>query len=375
MNMPEVLFQGSVKTVRGKPGDSPYVFEFTDNYSVFDWGKMPDTLLNKGEALSFISNLFFDLLGDKNQWQRWDCPASMRSGDTYYRIMENGMKHHFLSKVDQRMNRVTCDIPSRYLSVKPVKILRPVATTEQNELRWNYEGYQNKPVNTLIPLEVVFRFDVPPGSSLLERAQDSQYLKEIGLNNRPKEGDSFEMPIIEFSSKLETSDRYMTYAEAKKISFLSENEFKELHETTMLLALRLRSLFNECSIKLSDGKFEFAWDENRRPMLVDVITPDELRISYRGKSLSKENIREVYRATKWHQDIKTAKKLASERGEKDWKKLCTTELKSQPPKLEENDLERFSMIYIGLANTLFEKLKGKTIFSNAWSLDELIKRL
>src|SRR3989339_1590691 len=255
MTMPDVLFHGSVKTVRGQIGNSPYVFEFTDHYSVFDWGKMPDTLVNKGEALSYISNLFFDLLGNDQCWKTWECPGVLCESSTYKRIKENGVVHHFLGKVDQDMHKVSSDTPSRFLAVKPVSILRPKAITEENKLKWKYDGYHNKPVNTLIPLEVVFRFDVPSGSSLLDRAQDHAYLKEIGLVAAPQEGDSFEMPIIEFSSKLETTDRYMSYVEAKRISGLSEDEFKDLYDSATLLALRLKSYFEECSIKLSDGKF------------------------------------------------------------------------------------------------------------------------
>ena len=375
MTMPDVLFNGSVKTVRGQIGSSPYVFEFTDHYSVFDWGKMPDTLTNKGEALSYISNLFFDLLGDEQCWKNWVCPASLSNCNSYKRIKEKGVIHHFLGKVDHNMNNVPLDTPSRFLAVKPVSILRPNAVTEGNKLKWNYDGYQNKLTNTLIPLEVVFRFDIPSGSSLLDRAQNKEYLKEIGLVATPQEGDTFEMPVVEFSSKLETTDRYMSYDEAEMISGLSEDEFKDLYNTATLLALRLKSYLGECAIKLLDGKFEFAWDENRHPMLVDVITPDELRISYKGISLSKENIRKVYRTTQWHQDIKMAKTLANERGEKNWKNLCISELRSLPPKLSENDRERFSMIYMGLANCLFEKLAGKTVFPDAWTLDQLVEQL
>ena len=375
MTMPDVLFYGSVKTVRGQIGSSPYVFEFTDHFSVFDWGKMPDTLTNKGEALSYISNLFFDLLGAKQCWENWVCPDSLSKSSTYKRIKEKGVIHHFLGKVDRDMNNVSSDTPSRFLAVKPVSILRPKPVTDGSELKWSYNGYQNKPINTLIPLEVVFRFDIPSGSSLLDRAQDKEYLKEIGLVAPPQEGDTFEMPIIEFSSKLETTDRYMSYSEATMISGLSEGEFEDLYNTVTLLALRLKSYFGECSIKLLDGKFEFAWDENRNPMLVDVITPDELRISYKGISLSKENIRKVYRTTQWHQNVKMAKTLANRRGEKDWKNLCISELKSSPPNLDKNDLERFSMIYMGLANCLFEKLAGKIVFPNAWTLDQLVEQL
>ena len=41
------------------------VFEFTDDYSVFDYGKMPDTIPLKGEALCRMSAYNFVELGKK----------------------------------------------------------------------------------------------------------------------------------------------------------------------------------------------------------------------------------------------------------------------------------------------------------------------
>ena len=55
---------GSVKDleVRRKPteimmGDG--VFHFSDRYSVFDWGEMPDHIVNKGASLCAISAYFY----------------------------------------------------------------------------------------------------------------------------------------------------------------------------------------------------------------------------------------------------------------------------------------------------------------------------
>ncbi|MFB6134283.1 MAG: phosphoribosylaminoimidazolesuccinocarboxamide synthase, partial [Halanaeroarchaeum sp.] len=37
-------------------------FEFTDDYSVFDWGKMPDTIPEKGASLCTMGAYNFELL-------------------------------------------------------------------------------------------------------------------------------------------------------------------------------------------------------------------------------------------------------------------------------------------------------------------------
>jgi phosphoribosylaminoimidazole-succinocarboxamide synthase len=59
--LPPILYEGSVKNLRGVDGQSPLIFEYSNRYSVFDWGAMPDELDNKGASLAFMGNLFFSV--------------------------------------------------------------------------------------------------------------------------------------------------------------------------------------------------------------------------------------------------------------------------------------------------------------------------
>jgi len=43
-----------------KPGRARFIF--SNRYSVFDWGEMPDHLNHKGEALALLSAYFFEKL-------------------------------------------------------------------------------------------------------------------------------------------------------------------------------------------------------------------------------------------------------------------------------------------------------------------------
>lgn len=42
-----LLYSGSVKDVYGVAGKDPFVFQFSDRYSIFDWGEMPDAIPGK----------------------------------------------------------------------------------------------------------------------------------------------------------------------------------------------------------------------------------------------------------------------------------------------------------------------------------------
>ena len=53
-------------------------FQFSDRYSVFDWGEMPDLITNKGKALCIMGAYFFEKLNEMGM-------------PTHYRgLVENG---------------------------------------------------------------------------------------------------------------------------------------------------------------------------------------------------------------------------------------------------------------------------------------------
>lgn len=382
MSLPPVLYQGSVKNVRGVKSKSPYVFEFSDRYSVFDWGEMPDRLEGKGEALAFMGWFFCNFLGNPKHWAGWKAPEKFAQSSLLQTFFDRGVPHHAIGLISHDMKELSLEreiiAPSRCLAVHPVSVVHPVSYQQGGQLTWDYTAYRTRPENTLVPLEVIFRFGVPEGSSLLKRTSDPAYCKEIGLDSAPQSGDTFENPVIEFSTKLEPGDRYINYAEAQNIAGMTALEFERLKDMASLIALRLKDCFAEIGVELWDGKFEFAFgrddEKNGRSfVLVDSIGPDELRLLYNGVHLSKEILRLVYRPTAWHAAIEKAKDTAQERGEKDWKRICIEELKAMPGLLSPAVKIKVEMMYKGLCKALSQKFHGKPVFPDAWSLDEVAK--
>lgn len=367
--LPEIIYRGSVKNVRGMKGQSPYIFEFSDRYSIFDWGQMPDQLDGKGQSLAYMGWFFFDFLGNAKNWQTWQAPAHVAGTSLLQSLREQGAGHHAIGLVGNN---------PRCLSVKPVQVIEPQSRNENGKLIWDYTAYQQRPENALVPLEVIFRFGVPEGSSLLKRTNDSDYCRAIGLAAAPQPGDTFDVPVVEYSTKLETGDRYLDYDEAKKIAGLSGEEFEELSTLARILALRLKDCFAGIGLVLWDGKFEFGFTTKDKSgkrgfMLVDSIGPDELRLTRDGVHLSKEVLRGYYRHMPWHAGLEKAKEIAHQRGEKDWQKICTDELKLSPPPLGSAAAEQASMIYKGIARALSQKYGARVVYPEAWSLDEVVK--
>ncbi|RZA06561.1 MAG: hypothetical protein EOP11_10025, partial [Proteobacteria bacterium] len=268
------LYSGSVKDVYGLPGEGPYVFSFSDRYSIFDWGEMPDSFAGKGEALAVMGDLLFRHLGRAETWSAWAIPESypklwrdsLTSSHLWRELRAHGLRHHSLGLVDADLAAVPEGGRSKFLSVQALP--RPPARSEiqGGKLVWEYSEYKVRPAPALVPLEVVFRFGAPEGSSFLDRVEsDKGYATSFGFTEKPQAGDRFPFPIVEFFTKLEPTDRFLTREEAKEIAALNAEELDELVATTLLVALRLKDIFAATGLELMDGKFEFGFTPPASP--------------------------------------------------------------------------------------------------------------
>ncbi len=369
------VHQGSVKSIRKGLDDGSLIFEYSDKYSIYDWGEMPDKLAGKGTALAVMADLFFRFLGNGINWIDWQLPdfvnihiqEKLYRSKTYEILKSKGLHHHSQGLVDKLLNPLSPGASSRFLKVKKVAVVRPI---EKNG-DWDYEPFSRKPTNTLVPLEVIFRMGVPTGSSLVDRLKnDSRYLEELGFKSAPHIGDKFDRPIIEFSTKLEPIDRYLSYEEAQKIAGLTENEFNELINLTQLLSLRLYSMTQTLGLELWDGKFEFAFDDNNRNdrgfILIDSIGLDELRILQGNGHLSKEILRQFYNDTDWYREIGQAKVIWGN----EWKRYCVDELKISPKQLDQETKKLAEDLYGSFTNSLASLFGLPKVFKNLQGINE-----
>ena len=276
-NPTELIYEGSVKRVWQAPKSSDHLyFEFTDDYSVFDWGKMPDTIANKGRALTIMGAFFFKVLADPKLWQSLPNSEHLEKFDQkwlnerwkhpFYRDDKNGLAtkgatSHFvgLSAADSRIDNFAVAAKSSplYMEVLKAAVAHP---EEKQLLGQTLYFYPNTNSNIkMVPLELVFRFGMPNGSSLKDRlAKDPSYAQTLGLNYVPKEEGWFPHPVIEFFTKLESKDRLLNWTEAVLLSGLNATQFENMIELLFDTALALHVIFADKGMELWDGKIELA---------------------------------------------------------------------------------------------------------------------
>lgn len=325
------------KPLKNKSGRGRFLF--SDRYSVFDWGEMPDHIPNKGKSLCISAAYFFEKLEDR------------------------GINTHYLGMVEDDKTKKLADIkrPADTMEVKLLRVLKP----RQEGNFYNYSIYETENNNFLIPLEIIYRKSLPEGSSVFKRLEEgSLKLEDLGLKETPLPGQTLNKPFLDVSTKLEESDRYLTWKEAQEIAHLNDKELEEIKEITLLINESIGQEADEIGLKYEDGKIEFGFDEQRKLLLVDVLgTLDECRFTFKGMPISKEIARLYYRKTPWFKELINAKK----KDELNWKDKVNLSPPPLPPRLK----ELISMAYAAFTN----EMTKKEWFKNILPMRELLKEI
>jgi phosphoribosylaminoimidazole-succinocarboxamide synthase len=275
-------------------------FVFTDEYSVFDWGKMPDQIPDKGASLCAMGAFNFELLEAA------------------------GVPTHYRGVVadDDVVPLAAAESP-REMAID----LTQVPDLPHEGRDYDYDAYHDAAgENYLVPLEVVFRNRVPVGSSLRRRTDPADH--GLDFETWPDEAVDLDSPIVEFSTKYEEGDRYLDREEADRIAGRANiADLASLAETVNRV---VTDRADETGLVHEDGKIEVLYYRGELRVADVVGTFDENRFSYEGTQLSKEVVRQYHKRTQpdWVAAVDDAKERAKAEDVADWKSLC--EVDPQP---------------------------------------------
>ncbi len=334
---------GSVKDLRiiRAPSDTNSgegIFTFSDRYSVFDWGEMPDKIPDKGKSIAILGAYFFELVA--------------REGfRTHYIGME-------LDGLCQRLNDLKS--PSDSMKVRLFNVIKPRLLPDKS---YDYSAYKDVSRNYLIPLEVIYRNRLPEGSSVFKRLKNNEITyTELGLDEMPQPGAILKNPIYDVSTKLERMDRYIKWDEAERISGLSSGQIALLKEMLSRLNRLITDEFGRLGLVNEDGKIEFAVDDDGEICIVDVFgTLDECRFTFEGIPVSKEIARIYYRKSEWYEALNRAK----EKDGQNFKEVC----EKNPERLPVELRDAIANLYRYCTN----KITGRDWFENVPELTDSIK--
>ncbi|QPM68805.1 phosphoribosylaminoimidazolesuccinocarboxamide synthase [Atribacter laminatus] len=314
-------------------------FIFSDRYSVFDWGEMPDHIPYKGESLCLIGAYFFEKLTDLGYL-------------THYRGLEEKGQTKKLAQLSS---------PSPVMHVSLVQVIHP----SQSDDTYDYGVYHHDHTNFLIPFEFIYRNSIPFGASFRKRVESGSInLKEYGLEKMPSPDKKLSTPILDVSTKLEEQDRYLTWSDVLDLNIINTEDINHIKKTLTFADELISNEVKKIGLENEDGKIELAFDPERNLMFVDVLgTPDECRFTWKGIHLSKEVAREFYRKTSWYEEVSQIKSRYSV----GWKYY----VKSKPQPLPKKLLQAIGWIYQRIAIDI----TGREWFSEVPSLEKIVEEI
>jgi len=314
-------------------------FVFTDDYSVFDWGKMPDQIPDKGASLCAMGAFNFELLEDAGV-------------PTHYRgVVHDGETVPLADALD-------AGHAPREMAID----LTQVPDLPFASGTYDYEAYHaDAGENYLIPLEVVFRNRVPVGSSLRKRTDPADH--GLADDDWPDEAVDLDDPVVEFSTKYEEQDRYLDRDEADRIA--GAVAIDDLADVARAVNRLVTEQAASADMTHQDGKIECLYFEGEIRVADVVGTFDENRFAYDGQQVSKEVIRQYHKRTQpeWVAAVSEAKERATSEGVADWKSLCDRE----PAPLDDSVIQVARDLYCAGTNAY----TGDAVFE-APSIDEAV---
>jgi phosphoribosylaminoimidazole-succinocarboxamide synthase len=289
-------------------------FVFTDAYSVFDWGQMPDAIPGKGASLCTMGAYNFELL-------------EAEGVPTHYRgVVADGDVGPLSAASD----------PPTEMAIE----LAQVPDLPHRGDGYDYDAFHDAAgANYVVPLEIVFRNVVGEAASIRTRTSP----REVGLDAAawPEGPVELPEPVVEFSTKYESQDRYLSREEADAVAGLADVDALEslAREVNRVVTRRAEA----AGFVHEDGKIECVYRDGDL-LVADVVgTFDENRFSYDGQEVSKEVVRQYYRREhpEWVEAVSAAKAAAREAGDPDWRGRCSVD----PEPLPESVVSAVSDLY------------------------------
>lgn len=226
------------------------IFDYTDHYTVFHCGRMPDSIPGKGEATCRMAVFNFHMLEAA------------------------GVPTHFRRFLPP--NRIEFD-----LAKMPEPGAAPATSLD---------------ASVLVPVQVLVRNEIPQGSSVHRRlASGTLTLDEAGLIRIPEAGERLPQPLIEYATMFEDVNRFISRSEAALLAGVSDEQLQVMRDIAVRTNEVLARHADRVGLSLSDGKAEFLLSSDTQLVLADSPgTPDEARLLFNGVHCGKQVLRNWY---------------------------------------------------------------------------------
>ena len=301
----------------------------------------------------------------------------LMAGYNFERLEEAGIKTHYIGLVTDEGECITAT-QSIQRGIAPTTIRvefgHRIKPTFDEETGWDYSMFENPGVEHYVqPMEFMSRNSLPDNSSVWKRVErGSLSLQDLGLSEGFQKGDKIPddlVPILDYSTKFEPEDRYVSPSEAQLLMHMDDATFAKISAITRQASNLMTDLAASRGFERKDGKVEYVGSK-----LADAVCTwhEDRLVLPNGLGISKQRIRNkvVQLNPKWYANINESKRRAREEGHADFRDLMDKTIEYDSPNAE----------FFHAINNLFRAGTNKWVdaevynFPNADSIDDGLER-
>jgi len=273
----------------------------------------------------------------------------IQGGFNFEKLEKEGIPTHYLGLINFNGEKIrSSEIPScvRHPPVTTrLKFVNRIMP-KFHEGEWDYGmfGSNAEVKNYVHPIEFMVRNELPESSSVWGRVDRGEItLQDLGLPNGFKKGDLIPedlKPILDYSTKFEPEDRYISADEARRLLNMSEERFENINNLSRKISRHNTELAASRGFKRLDGKYEYIcipdlFDGNPQDVLADEVCTwhSDRIVTLDGFPISKQNIRNKVKKKNplWFEDLDNAKLRARDEGVEDFRDLMNPDIKFDSP--------------------------------------------
>ncbi len=348
---------------------SAVVHRFSDQFSVLDWGKMPETLTDRGISQSLIHHHLSTLLSSPSAWKDYlRSPDALTFRKAASSIPQNvdahpsGMK---TESIGSMLNEMGSEFPlaSNYLGIltegafknlNPQDAVSPeVALQSFAELRagiktpvlgygifelfseekipfgsvmgkavWDYPIWKkSNGIPSVLPIEFKCHFELR-AEAIPNLKSESLVIPKTASLATLVPSSTWDFPLIEMVLDQDPFHHRIGFNELLWITGFSVSQIQKTVLTAAWIASFLRWALSKSKLTLVEANIRFAVEPSGKLILISHQTLDELRLDFEGKSLHTDTALEYFQKTSWYESVLHAQKIARAQGLTDWKRLC-----------------------------------------------------
>jgi phosphoribosylaminoimidazole-succinocarboxamide synthase len=379
---------GPVK-LAGSSGLPCVVHRFNDSYTVEGWGKMPDSIRDRGRINAAVFSLLNRRYLSRDSWK-----AFLRSPDALS-FRKAGGSIPQAGTVSSMLNGISESLPlaSNYLGLlsegafKALDSNAPLSSSDLTGPIGFSEGatvfpvcafYQEEraPVSTvmgravwdrsvwtrqagpkLLPFEILCHYSLTESScSALNTSQIS--IPKTSALHTLQPGVRWDFPVVELLASNDPFQKRLGLSEALWVTGFSPEKLQELILSATWISSWAAFELKQAGVGLDSIQLRFATDASGGFVLVDAFGLDDLGIQYQGVRAGFETAIEYLQKTVWFDSVLRAKKQALQSGGAEWKKLCVEPAPVLDLKVKERVEEEYRKIGNAILGSLSDVLQG-----------------